>query len=119
MSDTIRVALTDVRMTARVGVFEQERCVGNEFCVNLWVDVAVTEGMRRDEIGGTVSYADLYTVIKEILSAEALTLEYVALCIAERVKKSFPSVIRGEISVAKLAPPIGGMDGVAQITYAF
>lgn len=119
MSDTIRVALTDVRLTARIGVFGQERCVGNEFSVNLWVDVSVTDGMRRDEISGTVSYADLYAVIKEILAAEALTLEYVALCIAGKIKNSFPSVVKGEISITKLAPPISGMDGEARITYEF
>lgn len=119
MSEEIAISLEGVRFHSFIGVMDQERRVGNEYEVDLTVRIAVSEGMRRDSIEGTVSYADLYEEVKSEMSRPAMTLEYVALTIADRLRRRWPELKGGKIRLAKVAPPIPGIEGMASVTYGF
>lgn len=119
MNDAFVIALRGVRFYARHGVMAQEKTVGNEFTVDLSVRVPVSDGARHDELEGTVSYADVYDMLSEVMKVPSATLEHLCLRIASVMKTCFPDVTGGEVTVTKVAPPIPGFSGSASVSYTF
>ena len=113
------VSLDRVRLYAYHGFFEQENRVGNEFEVNLKVEYEEKQGEEEasDELSNTVSYADLFEIVKSEMEKPRKLLERVARNIALRIKDEFPEVDSIECKITKLAPPIAGLDGSASVTY--
>ena len=54
---------------------------------------------------GTVNYAALYSVVEREMAVPSKLLEHVAHRIIEAVKRDFPTVTGGEITISKLRPP--------------
>lgn len=115
----MEIFLKDVRMHAHHGVFEQERRVGNEFIVDLLVSVPDTEGMREDALEGTVSYADLFEIVRSEMQRPRKLLEAVAISICEAIKLKFPQISKGELTITKSVPPIAGIAGHAGVRKNF
>lgn len=102
------IAINDMRFYAHHGCFEQERAIGTNFRVDL---VFVTDTSRAevsDNIGDTVSYLDVYQVVKKQMEIPSHLLEHVARRIGEEVKRNFPAIKSVNVSVSKLNPPLGG-----------
>lgn len=119
MKGRITIALEHLRIYAYHGVMEQERTVGNEFIADLSLDIDATEGMRRDQLDGTISYADIYAVIAAQMQTPSRTLEYAAIRIAEALQSDFPQIKSGSVKITKVTPPIPGICGSASVTYTF
>lgn len=115
----MQINLKNLRFHAFIGVEERERVVGNEFEVNLGITLPFNEGMAADDLGATVSYADLYRVVSTCMSQPRKLLECVAVEIAREVKKRWPELESGEIEIVKIAPPIPGITGEAGVKLFF
>lgn len=113
------VFIKNAAMHGYHGVLEQERKVGNEFIISVSVVIPETDGMRSDRIQNTLSYVDLYRIVEEEMKTPRNLLETVALDIAGKIKRFYPEVISGNITIAKSAAPINGFSGQAGITYYF
>ena len=118
MKGMMEVELLDLMFNAGIGVYPQERKVGNTFSVTLKVRYR-TVCENKDSLDGGISYVDLYDIIKEEMSREAQTLEFVARNIAKEVVCRWPSVENGEIEIVKLVPPITGIEGRCGVKYFF
>lgn len=110
MNRKMNVRLKNLRFFSRIGFFEQERAVGNEFEVNMEISFDASIFVEED-ISTTVSYADIYSIIEEEMMRESLLLETVANRIAERTMAITPNNSRISISIDKLTPPIKGISG--------
>lgn len=113
---TFIIRIEDARFYRRIGVMEQERQVGNEFSV----DVAVTYSAdiyRPEELNSTVSYADIYEMVKETVAAPSLLLESVAVKIADAIQGKWGNVNKVSVKITKLAPPIPGIQGTCSVEY--
>ena len=113
------IALTDVRIHAFHGVMDQERKVGNEFKVNLRVEIPYSPAIKNDNVDDTVSYADLYNIVREEMAIPRCLLETVADSIAERIAGKWPQIKSGQITICKSTPPILKMTGEAEVTLFF
>lgn len=114
------ISLHDVRFFARHGVFAQERILGNEFEVNLTVRVRTSHfDPERDELADTVSYADIYEVVREEMMRPRRLLESVCMTTARSLRRRFPSITEGRISIVKMAPPIPGINGTCGVEFSF
>lgn len=113
------ILLENVMIYAYHGVFEEERYIGNEFEVNLNVKYSAPDRgtIKEDNLGNTVSYVDLWEIVKEEMADTRQLLESVASSIAERIKSSFPQCHYIECSISKKRPPIPGFTGSAAVTY--
>lgn len=115
----LEISLNDLRFYAYHGVMEEERKNGNEFIVSLSIYIPFDEGLREDNIESTISYSDLYEIVSEEMKIPHNLLEKVALSIKERVTHKFPEILKGNIKIEKVRPPIPGMLGTASITLNF
>lgn len=118
----ITISLCDLRFYAFHGVMEQEATVGNEFQVDVELTISSSElemmvSTGEEDLAKTISYADVFDVIKTEMTIKSQLLETVAIRIANNLQSSFPRILSGKVIIKKLAPPIPSCNGSAAVTY--
>jgi len=107
------ITLNNMLFFAHHGCFEAERVVGTRFCVNLSFDVDTAKAEHSDDITDTVSYLDVYQIVKTEMQIPSNLLEHVARRIANAVSREFPKISNIVVEIQKLNPPLGGEIGSA------
>lgn len=90
------------------GVMPQEQVVGNTFWVSLTAEANVFAAVESDRLEQTLSYADMFEVIKKEMAIPSKLLEHVAGRIVKSLSLRFPSITEIDITVTKKNPPIVG-----------
>ena len=101
------IFLDDVRFHAFHGVMPQERAVGADFTVSLNVGYDFVKAAENDDLMDTISYADLYEVVKAEMDKPSKLLEHVALRIVKAVAARWPRIDTIDLRLAKDNPPMG------------
>ena len=101
---------------AHHGCFEEERVVGTQFCVNLSFDVDTAQAELSDNLSDTISYLDVYQLVKTQMQMPSNLLEHVARRISDAILQAFPQISNLEIELKKMNPPLGGEIESAGIT---
>lgn len=114
-----QIRLEDVRFFSYHGVFEHERNHGNEYIVNLSVKYTPHDdnSALSDSIENTISYVDLFNIVKDEMAIPRSLLETVASSIAFKVKDRFPFSSKVECKITKSTPPIPSFLGSASVTF--
>ena len=89
------------------GVLPQENLVGAYYYVDLKLKTDFTHAAETDEQEGTVSYADIFTVVQEEMAIPSKLLENVCQRIASRIFQDFPTIETIDIRLFKENPPMG------------
>ncbi len=103
-----RIVLEGMRFYGFHGVNPEERVLGQEYLVDLTVELDLGGAGRSDRLDDTISYTHIYRAVREVMEGEPRNLlEAAAQAIADRVLSDFPvdSVI---VRVKKPHPPIRG-----------
>ena len=101
------IFLDDVRFHAFHGVMPQERAVGADFTVSLNVGYDFVKAAESDDLTDTISYADLYEVVKADMEKPSQLLEHVALRIIKAITARWPQIGTVDLRLAKDNPPMG------------
>ncbi len=106
-----------LRIHAHHGVLPQERVVGADFFVSLRLQVeADEEAIRRDDISGTISYADVIDTVRQEIQTAANLLEHVALRIGNCLLERFPRIVSLDIRIDKENPPTGSQSDAVGVS---
>lgn len=108
------IGLRDIRMYAYHGVLPQENIVGNEYIINCEVSFD-SPVIADDNLSQSISYVELYDIIKEEMQCASQLLETVCRRIRNRIRRDFPQVCAGYIQIEKLTPPVPGITGSAYV----
>lgn len=92
---------------AHHGVDPQETIVGANFIIDLRLRTDFTHAAQTDELKGTVSYADIYAVVKKEMKTPSKLLEHVCERIGQRLFNDFPTIQEIIIRLSKENPPMG------------
>ncbi len=98
------IRINRLRFYAYHGVLDRERKVGQEFEVDLALNVEGYDG--SDRLESTLNYAEVIDVVKEEMSTPSNLIEYVGRRIADRLVGRFPQIAGGSVTVRKLRPPV-------------
>jgi dihydroneopterin aldolase len=99
------IELSGFKFFAHHGCFDFEREQGNDFEVDLVVNLSsIEESAKSDSLEHTLNYAILYNIIREEMEKPRNLLESVAYSIAERVSKC-EKVDSGVVKISKYNPP--------------
>ena len=101
------IRMEGMKFYAFHGVLPQENLVGANFYIDLKLKTDFTRAAETDELAGTVSYADIHTVVKEEMKIPSKLLEHVCQRIARRLFHDFPTIETIGISLFKENPPMG------------
>ncbi len=101
------ILLENVKLYAYHGVGEQERIVGNHYLVNLKIEIDVTKAVESDLLDDTISYADVFEIVKREMAVPSKLLEHAAGRITTALRKDFPNIETIELKLSKNNPPMG------------
>lgn len=106
----ITIELHNARIHAFHGIFEGEEKVGNEYVVNL--EVSYDESISNfDDTKITISYVDLYEIVKQRMQIPTGLLEKICESIILKIKHQYSFVKEISLSIHKLQAPIGHLEG--------
>lgn len=97
------------------GIYEQEQTVGNDFEVNVDIEVA-TQGVIN-QLHQTVNYVDAYSIIQQRMLQATPLLETLAQELAQAIHLLDKKITSVSITIKKLSPPIENFVGVVGVTY--
>ncbi len=109
------ISLKGLRFFAHHGVAPQERVVGNEYILNIRLQADLQRASETDDVADTVSYADVYEVVKAEMAIPSRLLEHVCARIIHRLLAVFPQVESVTVCLAKRNPPMGADIEVAEV----
>lgn len=109
------ILLENVVFYAHHGVYEYETLVGNTFIVNVKMEVDLKRSGQSDQLDDTVSYADVYNIIKEEMEQSSKLLEHVAYRIMNKLKSTYSQIGVVELKLSKQNPPVGGQVDCASV----
>ncbi|MCH8297383.1 MAG: dihydroneopterin aldolase [Chloroflexi bacterium] len=103
-----RIILEGMRFYGFHGVNPEERALGQEYLVDLTVEMDLGRAGQSDRLEDTISYARIYRAVRDVMEGEPRNLlEAAAQSIADRVLSDFP-VDAVSVRVKKPHPPIRG-----------
>lgn len=105
-----RIQVNGLRLTGFHGVAMQETRVGNIFSYDIEVAVPWEQAAMADDIGLSVSYADIVALVKRVNAKPSMLLENVAYRLQQELTHCYPQIKGGSVRVAKLTPPIAGSE---------
>ncbi len=114
-----QIELRGLKFTAYHGYYDEERARGNQFEVDVILQVDFSEAARKDDLSGTVDYQDIYRIVSLHMQQPSRLLEYVVDKILRDIEDSFPSVRQAEVKLYKKNPPIGGECDAAIVSDRF
>lgn len=112
------IDIRDIHLYAHHGVMEQERLIGAWFTIDISLEINNYNCAYNDSIEETVSYADVYEIIKKEMQHPSNLLEDVCRRIMEKLFNSFNSITEIKITLSKDTPPMGGDRLSSAITLA-
>lgn len=110
------ITLNNLRIHAYHGVGTQETIVGNEFIINARLRVDISKPGKSDTVEDTVSYADVFNIIKSEMQTPSKLLEHVAYRIIKQLFKEFEAIEEINLSLNKNNPPMGADIDSAGVT---
>ena len=102
------IKLNNIRVHAHHGCLKEESIIGSDYRVDLNVLADLSSPSKTDTLSETVDYVHLNNIVKEEMAMKSNLLEHVAKRILDRIFRELPSVLKAEVCVSKINPPIGG-----------
>lgn len=99
----MKININKLRVHACHGVLPLERVVGQDFEVSLTLEIDYD---GSDTLESTVNYAEVCGVIKREMQTPSALIEHAATQLVLALRKAFPRIKGGELTLAKLAPPM-------------
>ena len=100
------ISLNGLKFNSKIGLFEFERENGNNFVINISVDIDKIS--YDDQIKGTVDYGELFSIIEFEMSKTSKLIETVAHKISSRVHAELKNIKLCKIEIIKKNPPLEG-----------
>ncbi|MCQ2052116.1 MAG: dihydroneopterin aldolase [Bacteroidaceae bacterium] len=110
------ISLTDLRFYAYHGVEPQERIVGAEYSVSLTIYTDISKACVSDSVEDTVNYADIATLVKQVMSVPQNLLEKVAHNIVCSLFSHYGTIKAATVTVTKKNPPVPVPCSAASVT---
>ncbi len=105
-----RIFYRGIVLFARHGVKAEEEKLGQRFEIDLDCRLDLAPAGKSDDVGLTVDYGAVYTVVRETVEGERFFLiEALAERIAERLLARFAAIAEVRIEIRKPAAPVPGV----------
>ncbi|KRL37200.1 hypothetical protein FD20_GL000536 [Liquorilactobacillus uvarum DSM 19971] len=100
-----------MRFHSHIGVYQEEKKLGQNIEISLEVKFNINEKMIKDQVENTINYADFYAIIAEIVKESRVDLiETLALMIIEEIKqKNREKIATVKVKLKKMSVPIDGV----------
>ena len=115
MADLIEI--TGIKSFGYHGVFESENIAGQDFYVDVVLELDLTRASVSDDVSDTVNYAEITDlVVEEIIGERVALIEKLASRIIDRIKSSYPQIMAVSITVHKPQAPVNAQVSDISVT---
>ncbi len=101
------IAIENVRFFAHHGVYEEEKICGNEFEVNVYVEVDLDSSTRMEDLSQTLNYETIFLCCKKVMGQPQDLLETVCIDLVKSLKAHFPALRSIKVNIRKFNPMPG------------
>jgi len=99
------------------GVFESEKIAGQDFYVDVLLELDLTRASVTDDVADTVNYAEVTDLVVEEITGERVSLiEKLASRIIDRIKSSYPQIMAVSVTVHKPQAPVNAQVSDISVT---
>ena len=112
---TTTITLEEMKFHAFHGVMNDERVIGGTFLVDISY-IIDTNAIESDNIEDTISYAEIFDIVKDEMEKPSQLIEHVAGRIMKAIKNKFPQIHEVTVKISKLNPPVNGEAKKATVT---
>lgn len=103
------IALEGMKFHAYHGFYEEERIVGNDFVLDVYIETNFSMASMTDDLYQTINYETVYEICKIVMREPVKLLETIVERIIIGLKHQFASIQAVRIRIRKLNPPVGGV----------
>ena len=105
-----KIIMKDMMFFGYHGVLEEENRIGQKFILDVVLHADFKEAALNDNVEDTISYADVYVLVKDIVEKKQFRLiETLAENIAMSTLAEFKKVIEISVKVKKPEAPVPGI----------
>jgi len=105
-----KIILSNLGFYGYHGVLEAEKVLGQKFFIDVELFLSTKEAGKSDDLTKSVSYADIYEIIKDITENKRFDLiEALAEAIAGEVLESYAMIKSIMVRVKKPEAPVNGI----------
>ena len=109
-----KIIVEGIKLYAYHGCMEEEARLGGNYAVDVTIETDFSEAAATDDLSKTVDYVAVYEIVKKEMAIRSKLIERVGHRINASLKKEFTTIIRAEVKITKLNPPINGVvEGVS------
>ena len=111
------IRLEGMSFYAHHGYYTHERTRGNDYIVDVCVEMDIVRAALDDDLHETVNYEIIYRICSDIMEQPCKLIETVAFRIAHEIRNSFPTLQNIVVVIQKMKPELGGPVRSAQVVY--
>ncbi len=102
------ISLEGMKFYAYHGVYKEEKIIGGEYLVDLFIETDISKAASGDDIFQTINYETLYTICEIEMGKSVDLIETLVSNIISKIKKQFKTIQFIRVKIKKLSPPLGG-----------
>jgi len=102
------IAIEGMQFYAHHGFSKEERVIGGQFMVDVYLKTNFSGAAKEDDISKTIDYEKVFLLVKAEMEKPAKLIERVAKVMIDQIPAAFPEVHYVKIRVSKINPPLKG-----------
>lgn len=103
-----KILVDGINLYAYHGCLDEEEKIGANYIVDVTMETDFSEAAKEDDLNKTIDYVIVYNIVKKQMAIRAKLIEAVGQRIIVELKKTFDSLLKVEVKISKLNPPMNG-----------
>ena len=109
------IGLEGMRFNGPHGFYPEEEVLGNDFLIDIYLDVNTRRAAMHDDLGSTVNYETVYLMVQSEMKKSAQLIETLSDRIVARISEFYDNLNGIRLVIRKLNPPLSGQVAAAYI----
>jgi dihydroneopterin aldolase len=112
-----RIDIKGIKSFGYHGVFESENIAGQDFFVDIALELDLSRASVTDDVFDTVNYSEITDlVVAEVTGDRVALIEKLASRIADRIKNAYPQITTVSVTVHKPQAPVNAQVSDISVT---
>lgn len=103
-----KILVEGIKLYAYHGCMEEEGKIGGNYIVDVTMETDFSEAAATDDLTKTIDYVIVYNIVKKQMAIRSMLIEHVGKRIIDELKKELQGLIKVDLKITKLNPPMNG-----------
>lgn len=103
------IAIEGMKFHAYHGFYEEERVIGNDFVIDVYIESNFSMASATDDLYQTINYETVFEICKIVMREPVKLLETIGERVILGLKHQFNNIESVKVRIRKLNPPVGGV----------